>query len=130
VPPLVNGFIQADIHAILEHINTRGITKTWDSGFSVELTNIGMTPTDSPCTYGGVSNVNDTPLNIDIVMRASNNTSFTGPFIYESTDVAFLTISRSNLTIMLQLHTDLSTKMVEVKDLKISLRDYNIPAAF
>jgi hypothetical protein len=130
VPPLVNGFLQANIPAILEHINKTGITKTWNWGLSVGLTNIGVTPTDLICAYGGVSNVNNTSLDVNVIMRANNTTSFTGSFKYESTDVASLTVSVSNLAIMLQLHADLSSKVVEVKDLKISLGDYSVPDTF
>ena len=132
IPPLVNGFIQANLPAIIDHINVKHIERTWASGLSVGLSNIGINPTDLLCAYAGVSNVTSSSTDANVLMRLNNKASFTGSFSFHGQPLTHLTGSLTNLAIMVNIHANIGSnpKTVEVKSLKVSLDDYSIPVDF
>ncbi len=130
IPPLVNGFIQSNLPAILAHINKFGIVKKWDSGLSVSLSQFAMNPIDLMCSYVGVSNATSTSADLNVIMRLNNKTSVTGSFLIKDHAVTSLTGDFKDLAIMLQLHVSSDPLNVEIKSLKCSLGDYNLPTTF
>lgn len=129
VQNIVNNFVQANLPAIIDYINTKGID-TVQKGITFSLSGLQMRASDLVCPYASIVPSGKSALNVNAIVKIKNKTSITASIKNVPGNVSVpdsLSASLTDVGIVIRARVPLDGGSIELTEIKFSLGNFSLP---
>jgi hypothetical protein len=117
---LVTSVIKANLPALLNYINTQGLSINATSDLVIEFKKISVKTEDVHCAHAAVVDSTLTSAVFDLVFRIENKISVAALAVHAGKDAKVVQAYLANSQLMLRIHMEVLNNSIKVQELNIS----------